>query len=118
MKRVLIVDDEEDIRLLARLLLRQCCEVAEASSVAEAWELMETFSPDVLLLDVRLPGQDGWSMLQSLRDRTEGKKMRVIMLSAHAVSDAPEQARALGADGYITKPFRAEELLELIEGST
>ena len=115
MKRVLIIDDEEDIRLLGKLLLRNLYDVAEAASATEGLELVASLLPDVVLLDIRLPDKDGWTILKLIRADERFAGVRVVMVSAHVMAEAAEQARALGADGYIIKPFTADQLSQTIE---
>jgi CheY-like chemotaxis protein len=105
--KVLVVDDEGDIRRVARLGLSRLggCEVAEAQSGAEALALASSEPPDVILLDVMMPGQDGPSTLQALRADARTAAIPVVFLTAKAMPSEVERLTNLGARGVLTKPF-------------
>src|SRR5437867_8186727 len=93
---VLLVDDEPDIVLVARVLLEQAgYRVIEASGGKEALELLETQEPDVMFLDLGMPGTDGWGVLEELRRRD--MQLPVIVLSANAHPSTLERTRKPGA---------------------
>ena len=116
MKRnVLVVDDEPNMRLLIRLILEEGdMTVLEASSGEEALEFLASSSPDVVLLDIRLPGIDGWEVLERMRGDDRMRRIPVVGISAHA-SATPKVAAERGCVAFLSKPFRAEELLEAME---
>lgn len=102
--RVGIVDDSDDLRLMLRLTLQNDprFEVAgEAADGAEALSLVETEEPDLLLLDLAMPGMDGLTALEHLRSRQRGPV--VVILSAFPPVEYAAEARAAGASGYIQK---------------
>ena len=112
---VLIIEDDPDIRLLAKLSLQQAGhDVFEAETGEEGLDALDSRVPDVILLDIRLPGVDGWKVLESVRRSPELRAVTVIMMSAHSSGHTVEIAKARGADGYIVKPFRQDELLQTI----
>src|ERR687885_2892668 len=107
--RVLIVDDDETIRaLVGRLVEVAGGTVAEAATGEDALRALYAERPDIVVLDIDLPGLDGWQVLERVRQLTD---VPVLMLSAH--DDELEKVRALqaGADDYVTKPFGPQELL-------
>ena len=109
MTRVLVVDDENDIRGLVRELLERAGhDVLEAPDGNEGLRLFYAEHPDVVILDVSMPGLTGWEVLERIRELGETP---VIMLTANA--DELDKVRGLraGADDYITKPFGRQELL-------
>jgi len=111
--RVLVVDDDETIRAVVRRLAELGgAEVAEAATGEEALRELYTGRPDIVVLDIDLPGLDGWQVLERIRQLAD---LPVVMLSAHA--DELEKVRALhaGADDYVTKPFGPQELLARLE---
>lgn len=114
--RVLIVDDIAGIRLLVRAALAgPGFEVCEASGGPEALALVEEQPPDLILLDLALPGMTGIEVLQRLR-RTEGaRSIPVVVVTALAHSEMAAQALELGADAIIEKPFRPAELRRVVE---
>jgi CheY-like chemotaxis protein len=115
MMQVLVVDDAADTRLLARLLLERAgYRVAEAASAEIALEVLALHRPDVILLDVQLPGMDGWGLLHDLRGRDWLTRTRVVLFSAHVDPREFRRAEQEGATGYLVKPFTAEQLLDSV----
>src|SRR5688572_1935949 len=110
MRRVLVVDDEENQRLVLRTLLkRQGYEVETAASGEEALQLVDTFGPDVVLTDVRMPKMGGLDLLATLQ--AKGNEATVIVMSAYGnVDDALEAIKA-GAYDYVQKPFKHDEIV-------
>jgi two-component system response regulator AtoC len=110
MRRVLVVDDEESLRLLVRTFLkRDGYEVEIASGGEEALSLVESFGPDVILTDVRMPRMGGLDLLATLK--AKGSEATVIVMGAYGSIDLAIEAMKAGAYDYIQKPFKAEELL-------
>src|SRR6476469_5873121 len=110
MRRVLVVDDEENLRLVLRTLLkRHGYEVETASSGEEALALVDTFGPDVILTDVRMPKMGGLDLLATLQ--AKGNEATVIVMSAYGNVDLALEAIKAGAYDYIQKPFKAEEVV-------
>ena len=110
MRRVLVVDDEENLRLVVRTFLkRDGYEVEVAASGEEALAFVETFGPDVILTDVKMPRMGGLDLLATLKAR--GNECTVIVMSAYGNVDLALEAMRAGAYDYIQKPFKAEEVL-------
>ena len=110
MRRVLVVDDEENLRLVVRTFLkRDGYEVEVAASGEEALALVETFGPDVILTDVKMPKMGGLELLATLK--AKGIDSTVIVMSAYGNVDLALEAMKAGAYDYIQKPFKAEEVL-------
>ena len=110
MRRVLVVDDEENLRLVVRTFLkREGYEVEVAASGEEALALVETFGPDVILTDVRMPRMGGLELLATLK--AKGNDCTVIVMSAYGNVDLALEAMKAGAYDYIQKPFKAEEVV-------
>ena len=110
MRRVLVVDDEENIRLVLRTLLRKHgyeVEVAEGGEAALA--LVETFGPDVILTDVRMPKMGGLDLLATLKAKQQ--TATVIVLSAYGSNDLALEAMKAGAYDYVSKPFKPDEIV-------
>jgi CheY-like chemotaxis protein len=117
MKRVLVIDDEPDIRTLVQMTLRQeGYEVAAASDGAQGLHLLAELKPDVILLDLRMPVVNGWRFLEMAHESSALEGVRVVAISAHTGRPAAEDAKAAGCDAYISKPFTTEELLTAIRG--
>lgn len=112
-ERILVVDDEERIRSLVGQYLRaDGYEVAEAASGEEALAKVQSHPPDLVVLDVRLPGVDGFEVLAELRKRSE---VYVIMLTARAEETDKLVGLTAGADDYLTKPFSPRELVARVK---
>ncbi len=110
MRRILIVDDEENIRLVLRTLLRRHgYEVEAAASGEEALPLVDSFGPDVVLADVRMPKMGGLDLLATLR--AKGHDATVIVMSAYGNIDQAIDAMKAGAYDYIQKPFKNDEVV-------
>ena len=105
MSKVLIVDDDADIRLALSLTLEDAgYSVCEAATGDEAFEVALISRPDAVLLDITLPGRDGFTVLQDLRQQPATYGIPVVMLSSRGELADRERARVLGAFDYITKP--------------
>ncbi len=108
---VLIVDDEPMARTLLRLMLvRAGFNVSEAEDGFDALEKIQANQPDIILLDVMMPGMDGFSVCESIRQQEETSKLPVIMLSAKTDLDSINKGLRVGATKYLTKPISPEEL--------
>jgi two-component system KDP operon response regulator KdpE len=104
-----LVDDDLHIRrLLQSTLARGGYEAIEATTAAEALELVGRSEPDAILLDLGLPDRDGLEIIQLLRQRTPAP---ILVLSAREATDQKVAALDLGADDYVTKPFDSDEVL-------
>ena len=114
---VMVVDDEADVRLIARLVLGAAAfDVLEVDSGVSAMaELEAGRHPDVLLLDVRMPGLDGWSVLRQIRADPSLEHLPVVVFTADmsARGEAPDELRE--GDVLITKPFQADDLLRAVQ---
>ena len=110
MRRVLVVDDEENIRLVLRTLLRKHeYEVEVASSGDEALAMVDTFGPDVILTDVRMPKMGGLDLLATLKAKQVAAT--VIVMSAYGNIDLAIEAMKAGAYDYVSKPFKNDEIV-------
>jgi two-component system response regulator AtoC len=109
-RRVLVADDEENLRLVLKTLLRRHgYEVETAATGEEALSLVDTFGPDVVLTDVRMPKMGGLDLLQTLR--AKGNDATVIVMSAYGNMDLAIEAMKAGAYDYVQKPFKPDEVV-------
>jgi two-component system phosphate regulon response regulator PhoB len=109
--RILVVDDEPDITaLVAYHLAKAGYRVSTASSGAEALRAASEERPDVVVLDLMLPGVSGYDVLTELRSREETRDVGVILLTARREETDRIRGLSLGADDYLTKPFSPQEL--------
>jgi CheY-like chemotaxis protein len=113
--RVMAVDDNADNRLFLReLLTRAGFEVQEAASGREALERFEVFRPHLVLMDMRMPDIDGYEATRRLKSSEAGRKAPVVAVTATAFEDGRRRVVEAGADAYVRKPFRAEELFAVL----
>ena len=116
MTKVLVIDDEAPIRLLCRVNLEaERMDVIEAADGPSGVEKARNESPDVILLDVMMPGFDGWNVAQQLLEDANTSGIPIIFLTARA--EFRDRARGLDIGGvdYITKPFNPLELAPLVQ---
>lgn len=112
---VLIVDDEPNIVLSLEFLMRQAgYDVRVARDGDAALAAVAESVPDLVLLDVMMPGRDGYEVCQSIRANPACARTRIVMLTARSRDVEREKGIALGADEYVTKPFSTRALVERV----
>jgi two-component system alkaline phosphatase synthesis response regulator PhoP len=112
--KILIVDDEAGIRLMVARMLGGDYTVLEAADGEEAVELTRLHKPSLVLMDIMMPGKDGYSACHEIKTDPQTKSIPVVMVSAIGHKLNEKLSAEVGADGYITKPFSVEGLLEAI----
>jgi CheY-like chemotaxis protein len=113
---VLLVEDEDQLRRVMKdLLQREGYRVAEARDGIQALDEVDRYAPDVIILDLNLPGIDGYSVLAQLRSRPATREIPIMVLTAKGDEDNEVRVFELGADDFVTKPFRARSLTARIE---
>ena len=116
-KTVLVADVESMLRRLVRATLRdRRLRILEAATGDETLALAQHEHPDLVLLDVGLPGLDGYAVCRALKADPATAGIKVVMLTARAQRQDIEQGAAVGADAYITKPFSPQRLLGEVDG--
>jgi DNA-binding response OmpR family regulator len=116
MTRVLVIDDEAPIRLLCRVNLEaEGMEVLEASDGPTGLEQARAADPDVILLDVMMPGLDGWQVAEQLLEDDTTRSIPIVFLTARAEFRDRARGLDLGGIDYVTKPFNPLELAPLVE---
>ena len=110
MRKILIVEDVEYNRDLLVQLLEDEYEILTAADGASGIEVAARHRPDLILMDLSLPGVDGWEATRRLKARSETEHIPVIALTAHAMQGDEERARACGCDDYLTKPIDEDQL--------
>ena len=112
---VLLVDDERSIRTICRVNLEgDGLAVTEAADGVEALELLRRAQPSLVLLDVMMPGVDGWGVAERMAADDETREIPVVFLSARAAHEDRVRAQELGAVGYVVKPFDPLELAGIV----
>ncbi len=115
MPKILVVDDDHEILKLIAMLLRRIG--AEAWTFADGQSALQRLSqavPDLIILDLMLPDIDGLQILQQVRDQERFSHVPVLILSAKADPDTIREGLDLGADGYVTKPYIANTLIDKV----
>jgi len=110
MRKILIVEDVEYNRELLVQLLEEDYEILTAADGAAGIEAAAQGRPDLILMDLSLPGIDGWEATRRLKARPETEGIPVIALTAHAMQGDEERARTSGCDDYLTKPIDEDQL--------
>jgi len=114
-KHVLVIDDDIYIAELLRLILKRAgFDVTMLFHGVDAINYLGNEAPDIILLDVSMPGFDGFEILKWLRQKLGDENTPVIMLSGHASAQSKMLAQELGANDYVTKPFNLHALTERI----
>lgn len=115
-RRVLVVEDDEMVVEVVTINLEaEGLDVVHASNGTAGLAEVDRERPDLVLLDVMMPDVDGWTVLSKLRARPDTEKLPVIMLTAKSMPADQVRGYNLGATGYITKPFSADELVEKVQ---
>lgn len=113
---ILVADDEQDLRrLVVRRLQRAGHVVVEAADGETAWDLACEHQPDLAVLDVRMPGLDGYELTRRIRADERTRDMGVILLTASAQEHEERTGREAGADRYMHKPFVPADLLRAVD---
>lgn len=113
---VLVVEDEPNIVLSLQFILKQAgFAVRVARDGDQALRAIDDYVPDLVLLDIMLPKQDGFSVCETIRANVNCRDVKIIMLSAKSREADKERALALGADDFVTKPFSTRVLGKLVK---
>jgi two-component system cell cycle response regulator DivK len=114
-KRILVIEDQEDNRRILRYLLRSAqYEVIEAVTGEEGVDLAERERPDLILMDIQLPGLDGYEATRRIKSNAALRHIPIIVVTSYALSGDDVKAFAAGCDAYVTKPFSPRQLLATI----
>ena len=113
---ILIVDDEPDIlNLVKRFILREKYDVLTAESGEEALEKISKHKVDLMILDINLPGIDGWEVCRKVRSSPTYNALPIIMLTIRSSDENKTKGYSIGADEYMSKPFTRKELVTRIK---
>ena len=117
-KTILVVDDEPDIvNLTQKFLELEHYDTITCNNGKEALKIVVEKYPDIvlILLDVMMPGVSGWEVLQNLKGNDLFKDILVVLFTVKSFNEDIQKGKALGADGYITKPFSGNDLLKYVK---
>lgn len=113
--KILLVDDQESVqKLLDAILKVRNYDVVYASNGLDAIEIALSVKPDLVLLDVMMPGMDGFKVCQALKGNSATTEIPVVFLTARGDDSDREMGKRVGASGFVKKPFRSAELLGII----
>lgn len=116
MAHILIIDDDTEILTLAKTILeKRGHRVFTSSLPIEGQNLILRHFPDIVLLDINMPGKDGMTVLKSIKATMEQNTMAVIMMTGVTDANAVQEAKRLGVNGYIVKPIKGSTLIEKID---
>jgi two-component system, cell cycle response regulator DivK len=116
-KRILIVEDQEDLRgVLRTLLTGSGYDVVEAADGQAGVAKAQSERPDLILMDIQLPVLDGYDATRQIKANADLKATPIIAVSSFAMKGDEEKARAAGCDHYVTKPYSPMQLLRIIRG--
>ena len=114
--RILVIEDDDDIRSVCERVFKWAGhDVATASDATSGLALVESFEPDVIALDLMMPGVDGLTVLAALRGSVPTCDLPVVIVSARTLSADRVRAFEAGADEYVSKPFDPDDLLRVLE---
>ena len=114
-KKVLIVDDEPNVRRLSHKILSNKFDIVEAEDGIQAIDVATAQKPDVILMDMMMPKMDGLTACHVIRNDPATKSIPVIMVTAIGFELNIKLSEQMGAAGYVTKPFSPQDLLDTIE---
>ena len=115
-RRVLVVDDQPDIRLMCRVnLALEGFDVVEAPDGDSGLRMIQETSPDLVLLDVMMPGLDGWQVLETVKGDPKTASIPVVMLTARVQREDEIRGWSSGASDYLSKPFNPSTLTEVVK---
>lgn len=116
MKKLLIVDDQSEIRKLLRLTLMRRYELYEAENADEAWQVITAVRPQAVILDVMMPGtMDGYELCRRIKSDPELSAIHVVLVTARGQATDRVRGTEAGADGYYVKPFSPLALTQHLE---
>lgn len=116
MKKILVIEDDANIReSLVELLEMKSFELISADNGTDGLKLAQEKIPDLILCDVMMPGLNGYEVVEAIRKDSRLAKLPFIFLSAKAMDTDIQHAKNLGANSYLTKPFRAQELFSIVD---
>jgi two-component system cell cycle response regulator DivK len=115
-KRILVIEDQEDNRRILRYLLKSAdYEVVEAVTGEDGVALAERELPDLILMDIQLPGLDGYEATRRIKGNQALRHIPIIVVTSYALSGDDVKAFEAGCDAYVTKPFNPRQLLAKIQ---
>lgn len=116
MKKILVIEDDANIReSLVELLEMKSFELLSADNGADGLKIAQENTPDLIVCDVMMPGMNGYEVVEAIRKDSRMKNLPFIFLSAKAMDSDVDYGKKLGANSYLTKPFRAQDLFMVVD---
>lgn len=116
MRKILVIEDDENIReSLVELLEMRSYDLVSADNGNRGLELAQSARPDLILCDVMMPGLSGYEVIEQIRRNALLKNVPFVFLSAKAMDNDVQRGKDLGANTYLTKPFKAQELFSVVD---
>jgi CheY-like chemotaxis protein len=114
--KILVVDDEPEILVLTKIMLKkEGHEVVVAKDSAECFKRLKNLTPDLILMDVMMPGDDGWEVCRKIKEDEKTSNIPVAMFTVRTSEDSIEKSfKYAHADAHINKPFDREKLIEMV----
>jgi CheY-like chemotaxis protein len=113
--RILVIDDEPQLRVIVRMMLEKAGhQVTEAGDGEEGLKLLEKDLPDLILLDVMMPGPSGWEVCHKIKASRRLRDIPLVMFTVRTSKESMEKSNQCGAEAHINKPFDMEEMLETV----
>jgi CheY-like chemotaxis protein len=114
-QRILVIEDSAVIRRLIEVCLRAAdLQILMREDGPSGLDAVRTDAPDLLILDIGLPGMDGWQVLNHIRSDQATRSLPVVVLTAHAEEESRRRADEGGADAFVTKPFQPNEFRQTV----
>lgn len=114
-QRILVIEDSAVIRRLIEVCLRAAdLDIHMSEDGPSGLEAVRTENPDLLVLDIGLPGMDGWQVLDHIRNDPATRSLPVVVLTAHAEEESRRRADEGGADAFVTKPFQPNDFRQTV----
>jgi CheY-like chemotaxis protein len=112
---ILVVDDNpQNLKLAKVILVSEGYDVKTATDAEDALKILESFAPDLILMDLQLPRMDGLQLTRQIKADPARSEMIIIAVTAYAMKGDKEKAFAAGCDGYMSKPFDADALARMV----
>lgn len=115
-QKILVVEDDiNNLEMLVRRLIRNDFNVVSANDGVTALKMISEEMPDLILLDIGLPGMDGWQVVERVKRDEKTASIPIIALTAYATREDYEKTMAVGCDHYLSKPIKFDELMTVVQ---
>ena len=116
-KKMLVVDDDEINRSILASIFKHKFQIKAVDSGEEALRVIEDFKPDIVMLDIMMPGLSGYEVCERIRENFSHEVMKVILVSAISKNEGSKKGLEVGADDYVTKPFDINGIKNVVDSN-